>query len=193
MNTTRKRVCCSILSIIILVFLFKISVFALKKDKEDSLNLELLNIDILDSMVEKCKNTKVLFTSKESGISLSAPKSYIQDDSDDDLYISSENIEILSLRFDNKMDVSEYIDDMYDYLNYDSINVETNDKINFNIENSNSSVVQYNFEYEDYTYSAYFIVSIYENGYVLTFVGTHNNIDKYYEDIKEIVETIKLN
>lgn len=195
MNTTKKRMCFSIILVVILVSLFRLTVFALNNKKNNNLNPDILNIDILDSMVEKCKKSKIIFTSQKFGISISAPKDYVQDMDDDSLYISNENIEILSLRFDDKEDVIEYIDDMYAYLSYDAINVKSTGDIKFNIEKANSSVIQYTFEYEEssnYKYYTYFIMSKYDNDYVLSFVGTHSNIDNYYYEIKDIVETIKI-
>lgn len=192
MDTTKKRMCCSIILIIILVSIFKITVFALKKDKDTMFNTEILNIETIDSMVYTCKSSKEIYESNDIGISLSAPKYYVQENNEEDLYISSDSVEILSIRFNDKEEALEYYDDKYAYLYDDAISVKSNNEVNFNIDKTTTKVVQYNFKYEKYTYYTYFIISVYENDYILTFVGTQDDIKNHTNEIKSIIESMEI-
>lgn len=195
MNTNKLKLCYTIILIIVVGRLFILPTQAIKnlKQKNNKIESDFLSFDAIDSMVYDYENEKVVFTSKNGKLSISATKDFIQDGYDDDLYISNEDIEVLSLSFDTEDSVYDYMEDKYAYLKDDSISIDERQDIKLNITNYNSYIINYNFNYEDYTYYTYFIMLKSDDKYILSLVGTKEDITDYNVEISNMISSIVLN
>ena len=195
MNTKKLKLCYAIILVIVVGRLFVIPTQAIRnlRQKNNKIESNFLSFEPFDTMIDDYNNEKVDFVSNNDIISIKATKDYSQDMYDDDLYISNEYLEFLTLKFDNDDDLSEYFDDKYEYMKDGSISVDEIDDIKLNITNYNSYVVGYNFNYEDYTHYTYFIILKSDNEYILTLVGSKDDITNYNSEISSIVNSIQIN
>jgi hypothetical protein len=161
------------------------------KQRNNKIESDFLSFEPFDSMIYDFNNEKVDFISKN--ISIKATKDYVQDMYDEDLYISNDNLEVLTLRFNNEDDLLEYIDDKYAYMKDDSINIKEENNIKLNITNYYSYTKEYIFEYEDYNYYTYFVIlRDNNNNYFLSLVGSKEDIKDYDTEISNMLSSIKI-
>ena len=193
MKTNKFKLCYAIIFIMVVCHLFIIPTEAIRnlKQRNNKIESDFLSFEPFDSMIYDFNNEKVDFISKN--ISIKATKDYVQDMYDEDLYISNDNLEVLSLRFNNEDDLLEYIDDKYAYMKDNSINIKEENNIKLNITNYYSYTKEYIFEYEDYNYYTYFVIlRDNNNNYILSLVGSKDDIKDYDTEISNMLSSIKI-
>jgi len=193
MKTNKFKLCYAIIFIMVVCHLFIIPTEAIRnlKQRNNKIESDFLSFEPFDSMIYDFNNEKVDFISKN--ISIKATKDYVQDMYDEDLYISNDNLEVLSLRFNNENDLLEYIDDKYAYMKDNSINIKEENNIKLNITNYYSYTKEYIFEYEDYNYYTYFVIlRDNNNNYILSLVGSKDDIKDYDTEISNMLSSIKI-
>lgn len=191
MKKNKLKLCFAIIIFIVICRLFIIPTQAIRnlKKKNNKIESNFLSFEPVDSMIYEVKNEKVDFVSKN--ISIKATKDYIQDMYDEDLYISNDYLEVLTLKFNNEDDLSDYMDDKYAYMKDDSLNVKEEKNIKLNITNYNYYIIRYIFEYEDYSYYTYFVILKDNNNYFLSLVGSSDDITNYDMEISSMLNSIK--
>ena len=191
MKKNKLKLCFTIILFIVICHLFIIPTQAIRnlKKKNNKIESIFLSFEPVDSMIYDVKNEKVDFVSKN--ISIKATKDYIQDMYDEDLYISNDYLEVLTLKFNNEDDLSDYMDDKYAYMKDDSLNVKEEKNIKLNITNYNYYIIKYIFEYEDYSYYTYFVILKDNNNYFLSLVGSSDDITNYDMEISSMLNSIK--